>query len=138
MISKSTLDIIGQAILGLELDGHSFARELAQYYHTIFSSTMISRIMLLLNTWVPIRQILPMRTNREYINANNMIKQILKKHVQERVHEIRNLHRGGSRSPARDILTLIIQEQLKSCDECNEDEIVDHVSLPSAVLSVHA
>ncbi|OAX77011.1 hypothetical protein ACJ72_08695, partial [Emergomyces africanus] len=127
LISTSTLDIIGQTILGLELDGNSFASELGQCYHTIFSSTLISRIMLLLNTWVPIRRILPIRTNREYTNATSTIKKILKKHVQQRVREIRSMPGAGTRPPAKDLLTLIIQEQLKRCGECGQDEIVDHL-----------
>ncbi|PGH05276.1 hypothetical protein GX51_02997 [Blastomyces parvus] len=127
LISKTAFDIIGQAILGLELDRHPFASELESCYHTIFSSTTMSRAMLVLNVWVPIRRILPMRTNREYVNANIKIKQILKKHVQQRVHEITSLQSQGLRPPDKDLLALIIQEQLKRCDECAEDEIVDHL-----------
>ncbi|EGE79609.2 cytochrome P450, variant [Blastomyces dermatitidis ER-3] len=127
LISKTALDIIGQAILGLELDGHPFASELGPCYHTIFSSTTMSRVMLVLNAWVPIRRLLPMRTNREYVNANTKIKQILKKHVQQQVHEIRSLQSEGSRPSNKDLLALIIQEQLKRCGECAEDEIVDHL-----------
>ncbi|EEH06445.1 conserved hypothetical protein [Histoplasma capsulatum G186AR] len=107
LISKSLLDIISQAILGLELDGHSIASELGRCYHTIFSSTTMSRVMLVLNTCVPVRRLLPVKTNREYTDANIEIKQILKKHVQQRTHEIR--------------------KQLKKSDEFPEDEIVDHL-----------
>ncbi|QSS54790.1 molybdopterin synthase large subunit CnxH [Histoplasma capsulatum var. duboisii H88] len=127
LISKSLLDIISQAILGLELDGHSIASELGRCYHTIFSSTTMSRVMLFLNTCVPVRRLLPVKTNREYTDANIEIKQILKKHVQQRTHEIRSLWRERLKSKNKDILTLIIQEQLKKSDEFPEDEIVDHL-----------
>ncbi|OJD17118.1 hypothetical protein AJ78_02762 [Emergomyces pasteurianus Ep9510] len=127
LISKSTLDIIGQTILGLELGGHSFASELGQCYHTIFSSTMMSRIMLLLNAWIPIRRLLPIRTNREYTNANSSIKKILKKHVQQRVQEMGGSYEERAGPPAKDLLTLIIREQLKRCGKCSVDEIVDHL-----------
>ncbi|PGG99853.1 hypothetical protein AJ79_08405 [Helicocarpus griseus UAMH5409] len=126
LISKTTFDIISLAILGLKPENDSLTSELAESYHTVFSSTPLSRIMLLLSSWIPIRKLLPIRTNRDYVYANGKIQHVLKSHVRRRIHEIRSAQQEDSPDRTNDLLTLMIKEQLKRRDECIEDEIVDH------------
>ena len=125
LLSKTTLDIVGLAALGYKLDSLSTSSPLAENYEKIFDcATPLQILISVLNQFVPIRSLLPLKTNKLYVKANAEIKRILRDHIRTRKTEFREGKIHGE-TATRDLLTLMIEE---SKDTWSEEEMLGYVS----------
>jgi cytochrome P450 len=134
-MSQTTLDIIGLAVLGYELNSLSTSSALANHYNTVFASSKVGQIISVIHQAIPIRWALPIKANLDFINANAQVRVILREHIRRRKEEVaRNPKSSPDDGIERDLLTLMIEEKLNVTDGWTEDEILGHVRiiLPAA------
>jgi cytochrome P450 len=133
-LAKTTLDAIGLAALGTQFNNIDAPTEFSLAFEDVFSqarSTM-SVLMSVLNAYMPIRKLLPIKVNRDYLGANAKIRSLLVQHIRKRQQEIDAM--GKSSAKGKDLLTILIQDGVGGKQPWTEDEIVNHVSLLSVVL----
>lgn len=124
LLAKTTLDIVGVAALGYELNSLSSSSILAESYEKIFEFVTPLQILIsLVHRYIPIRRWLPLKANRDYVNANLEVRQRLRQHIRQRKQEFREGKIRGEKS-SRDLLTLMIEE---SKDTWSEDEMLGYV-----------
>ncbi|KAH7110702.1 cytochrome P450 3A5 [Dactylonectria macrodidyma] len=124
LLSRTTLDIVGLAALGYELNSLSTSSELATHYSKIFEFvTPLQVAISFVNQFIPIRSVLPFEANRSYINANAQVRRILRRHIRQRRDEYRQGKVEGEKA-SRDLLTLMIEE---SKDAWSEEEMLGYL-----------
>ncbi|KIW90897.1 uncharacterized protein Z519_08680 [Cladophialophora bantiana CBS 173.52] len=134
LLSKTTLDVVGLAALGYELNSLSTPSQLATSYGKIFEfATPLQILISVVHQFVPIRQWLPLKTNQSFVQANATVRKILREHIRKRKSEFRKGLIKGEKGN-RDLLTLMIEE---SKDTWSEDEMLGYVvtALPTDVSS---
>lgn len=121
------------AALGYELNSLSTSSELARSYETIFECVSPLQVLIsLANQYLPIRPWLPLKTNRDFVNANAVVRKILLQHIRERKQDFAQGKILGEKAN-RDLLTLMIEE---SGDVWSEDEMLGYVSCPESSLAM--
>ncbi|KAF4950241.1 hypothetical protein FGADI_8329 [Fusarium gaditjirri] len=124
LLSKTTLDIVGLAALGYELNTLTSSSPLAVNYEKIFEfATPMQILISFINQFFPIRPFLPFKVNRNYVNANGEVRRILREHIGKRKDEYRRGEIRGEKA-SRDLLTLMIEE---SGDVWPEDEMLGYL-----------
>ncbi|KAM5383714.1 hypothetical protein ACJZ2D_001703 [Fusarium nematophilum] len=124
LLPHTTLDIVGLAALGYELNSLSTSSDLATHYGKIFEFvTPLQVAISFVNQFVPIRSILPFEANRNYVNANAEVRRILREHIRQRRQEYRQGQIKGEKA-SRDLLTLMIEE---SKDAWSEEEMLGYL-----------
>lgn len=128
LLSKTTLDIIGVAALGYELNSLSTSSPLAKSYETVFEFATPMQILInILHRYIPIRNWLPIKTNQDFIRANETTRRIIREQIRTRREEFQKGTLKGEKA-GRDLLTLMIEE---SRDTLSEDDMLGYVSLLS-------
>jgi cytochrome P450 len=127
LLLNTTLDIIGHAALGYELNSLSTSSVFADCYDTVFSASLLGNLITVIHHFVPIRWALPIKVNRDFVNANATIRRLLREHIRRRKHEI-SINKEGVVGEKHDLLTLMIKEKVDVVDPWSEDEILGHVS----------
>lgn len=126
LLAKTTLDVVGLAALGYELNSLSTPSELATSYERIFEfATPLQVLISIVHQYIPIRQWLPIEANRNFVQSNAKVRKILRHHIRTRKLEFRNGVIKGERHN-RDLLTLMIEE---SKDTWSEEEMLGYVSI---------
>jgi hypothetical protein len=126
LLSKTTLDIVGLAALGYELHSLSTSSPLAKCYERVFEFATPAQIIInIVHQYVPIRQWLPLKANKSFVESNQTVRRILREHIRKRRSEFRDGKIRGEKA-SRDLLTLMIEE---SKDTLSEDEILGYVSV---------
>jgi hypothetical protein len=129
LMSKTTLDIIGLAVLGYHLESLSSSCPFAESYQKIFEIiTPVQVLISVMNQYVPVRNWLPLKANTDYVKANAVVRQTLLDHIRRRRRDFKAGRFGEEKIVGRDLLTLIVEE---SKDSCTEDEILGYVSKDS-------
>ncbi|OQV00112.1 hypothetical protein CLAIMM_05650 [Cladophialophora immunda] len=124
LLSKTTLDVVGLAALGYELNSLSTPSLLATSYGKIFEfATPLQILISVVHQFVPIRQWLPLKTNQSFVQANATVRKILRDHIRKRKGEFRDGLVKGEKAN-RDLLTLMIEE---SKDTWSEDEMLGYL-----------
>ncbi|KAH7020347.1 cytochrome P450 [Ilyonectria destructans] len=124
LLSHTTLDIVGLAALGYELNSLSTSSSLATNYEKIFEfATPLQLLISFIHQFIPIRPLLPFRANKSYVEANAEVRQILRKHIRRRKLEF---HEGTltGEDTGRDLLTLMIKE---SNDKWSEEDMLGYL-----------
>ncbi|KAI0839975.1 cytochrome P450 [Hypoxylon sp. FL0890] len=142
--SRTTLDIMGIAILGIDLgflestafdassktDDKDAEFSFHKAYHIIFAQGRLGQIILFLNAFVPTRW-LPLRANREFLFAASWLEKYLAELVRKRRAEITASIAAGKyeSGDSRDLVTFLIEESLPggSAEGIKEIEIVGHL-----------
>ncbi|KAL2201609.1 cytochrome P450 [Sarocladium strictum] len=124
LLSRTTLDIVGLAALGYELNTLNSLSPLAVNYEKIFEFATTMQILIsYINQFVPIRPLLPFKANRDYVNANTEVCRMLQEMIRKRKDEYRRGELHGEKA-SRDLLTLMIEE---SVDVWSEDEMLGYL-----------
>ncbi|KAI1141284.1 cytochrome P450 [Hypoxylon sp. FL0543] len=142
--SNTTLDIMGIAILGIDLgnlaatafDGSSKTPDqdaeltFAEAYRIIFAQGPLGEIITYIGGFIPIRW-LPIRVNREYLLATSWLENYLTELVRKRRTEIAASVAAGKheKSDSRDLITFLTEESLPGglAEGIAEIEVVGHL-----------
>jgi len=127
LLSKTTLDIIGRAALGFELNSLSSGSTFAECYATIFELSTLAQIITVVHQYVPVRQWLPFRVNREFVHACAEIIHLLREHIRRRKQEVYGSEKPSSADAGRDLLTVMVEQGSKDRDAWTEDEMLGHL-----------
>ncbi|OQV00118.1 hypothetical protein CLAIMM_05656 [Cladophialophora immunda] len=125
LFSKTALDIIGLACLGIQMNNLSSPSEFAMAYEKVFENTAWSAIMSALNIYLPIRSLIPIKTNRDYLNANATIRRLLRQHIRQRKVELEGQDKESSNG--KDVLSIMIKERGTGAEIWDEDEMLGHL-----------
>lgn len=127
MFSNLTLDIITLACLGLRMHNLTEPSPFALAYAKVFENTPWSASMHALNVYVPIRKILPVKSNREFLQANQAVKDLLRQQIRSKRAALAGKEKAAITD--KDLLALMIKERGQGEDIWTEDEMLGHVSL---------
>jgi hypothetical protein len=126
LLSKATLDIVGLACLGYELNSLSTSSPLAKCYEQMFEfATPVQIVINIIHRYIPIRPFLPLKANKTFVHATETTRAILREHIQLRRKEYRDGKVHGEKS-SHNLLTLMIEA---SRDTMPEDEMLGYVRL---------
>lgn len=143
LFDKMTIDSIGSAILGINLDNLKSQTDpdlnFLKFYHGIFNQKPFAQIVSFVNIQVPIRW-LPLAANRDFKHANEQINMMLGRVVAQRAADIERARRENrsfeslhtTTHGGRDLLTMMIQERetIKgTADSLTDHEILQHLLL---------
>ncbi|KAH7068616.1 cytochrome P450 [Paraphoma chrysanthemicola] len=132
LLARTTLDVVGLAALGYELNSLSTSSPLAENYEKIFEYVTPLQILIsVVNQFVPIRPFLPFKANKDYVRANSEVRRILRHLIGRRKSQFREGKIQGEKS-ARDLLTLMIEE---SKDTWSEEEMLGYVKIQENIAS---
>lgn len=146
--SKAILDIMGAAILGLNLDyvkpggkaraGKSRGDErlaggytFHEAYRQFFTPGTVGKLLLFANGFVPTRW-LPLQANRDFLFAMSWLHDVLRTLIRDRYREVSTAVAAGKYEPkdSRDLLTFIAEESMPGgvAEGIQEDDLLGHVS----------
>ncbi|KAH8808645.1 cytochrome P450 3A5 [Xylogone sp. PMI_703] len=124
LLSYTTLDIVGLAVLGTELKSLSSSSPLADSYQKIFEIvTPLQVLITVLNQYIPIRSWLPLEANRAYVRANGEVRRILREQIRLRRKEYQE-RKSTNEKGSRDLLGLMIEE---TKDTYTEEEMLGYL-----------
>ena len=129
--------MISLATLGIELESlYTTGLPFSELYRRIQDQDPAGITLSLINTFVPIRWI-PLKANRNFLDANKEVKQVLRETIRSRAIEVQNVEYGGqlkdtmvqfTEEGSQDLLTFMLYERGPGEDRWSEDEILGHVS----------
>ena len=128
--SKSTLNVIGEAALGVELDEvvASCGSELSflEIYDQIFEQTMLGQVIWMANSHWPIRRFLPfVEANVRFVRAKELLHTMIRRVIRDRVAELSAAHKASAK-PGRDLLTFMLEDS-QGVVAWSEEDILGHV-----------
>ncbi|RFU35026.1 hypothetical protein B7463_g1272, partial [Scytalidium lignicola] len=124
LLSCTTLDIVGLAVLGFKLKSLSSSSALADSYQKIFEIvTPLQILITVVNQYLPVRSWLPLEANKAYVRANGEVRRILREHIRRRRKEFREGQFKNEKG-SRDLLGLMIEE---SKDSYTEEEMLGYL-----------
>lgn len=156
ILTKTTLDVIGHAGLGIELsnlaDSDSFSHDTSTQkaeqvaskdeastfynsYDTILSKQdAIGKLLLAMNGFFPTRW-LPCEANRKWKAAVSSMRRFVAGEIRRRRRQIEEARLAGAYEPqaSRDILTFMVEESMVpggSAEGLGEQGMVEHVIIP--------
>lgn len=136
-ISKTTLDIMGIAVLGVDL--HSLKNKIDadteftfhEAYKIIFAQERLGKALTFINGYIPTRWV-PLKANRRFLFATSWLDNCLTDLLRKRCFEIKVAKESGTfkSSGSRDLLTFLAEESMPGgiADGFKESQLVGHVS----------
>jgi cytochrome P450 len=130
--SSLTLDIIVQAVLGIDLKTYAPDTPFHECYNRLFDPPLVGQILIAINSIIPIRW-LPLKENRIYKQNHEAIHGMVRRIVTSRLDEVENLKNGTDGkeivdiSDSKDILSHMIYESNASGEPWSVDKIHGHV-----------
>ncbi|KAK4161030.1 cytochrome P450 [Cladorrhinum sp. PSN259] len=132
--SKMTIDVIGVAVLGVELENLSSTDESQKRwdflpcYAVLFEQSPLSALLTFIDMAVPIRWI-PLKANRDFVGAGAQIRKMTAEVIQNRVQEVNEKAQSGTASGGNDLLTMMIEDMynLEGEEGLGQDYIVDEM-----------
>lgn len=125
--SSLTLDIIGIAALGVNLENLDIPTPFHEYYHQMFDPPPLGQALLALNAFIPVQWI-PLQENRQFKRARDTIRKLLRGIIQQRIRDITQGNMAVDDSKGRDLLTYMLEETCTMDSPWTEDELLGHVS----------
>ncbi|KAK0649782.1 cytochrome P450 [Cercophora newfieldiana] len=132
--SKLTLDIMGIFALGIELNNLEGSTIFEACYHDMFEPPLAGQLLIAINAYFPIRW-LPIKLNRDFIRAKDIVRSQLRDIVKERIAELQGEKAYPSTrqsvTEADDLLTFLVREKyLKEGEDgrkWTETEILEQI-----------
>lgn len=136
ILAKTTLDAIGLAALGAEFNNIDQLSEFSLAFEDVFTQarSTVSILMSVLNAYMPIRKLLPIKVNRDYLGANAKIRSLLVQQIRKRQQEMAATEKSSQKG--KDLLSILIHDGVEGRQPWTEDEMVGHVSQLIPVLWV--
>ena len=135
MFSKTALDIVGHACLGVDLSelsaGSSSSSTFYHCYEQLLNLPPVGQLVFALNTLVPVRSWLPVKENRDFVHAMAEVRRLLMEQLREKKTEI--LGEGGIikkdflEQADADMLTYMVMEMGKQENLWTDDDILGHL-----------
>ncbi|KAM0326282.1 hypothetical protein ACHAQA_006880 [Verticillium albo-atrum] len=128
---KAALDILAIASIGYDLCSLSTAQScFYEVYDRIIHQSRLGHIITFLDGHFPLRCWLPLTVNRQWLNDNKLIRQMLlgKLQMQKRKVLERKMQGQQTTGQARDLLSFILEDcQLAPGQEWDDQELLDFV-----------
>ncbi|KAI1136470.1 cytochrome P450 [Hypoxylon sp. FL0543] len=131
IFSKATLDAIGVAALGIELENlrsEELKLDFLQCYFRMLAQPPLSALISFIHVHVPIRKFIPLEANWGFMRAMRGVHSMLNQCIEERIRDVKSADRekvGGTES--RDLLTYMIEEREASAEELTIADIRGHL-----------
>lgn len=139
--TKTTLDIIGLASLGVELeslktDGATFS----ELYKALLDQPPMGQLISAINMFIPCRKWLPLKANRDFLYASKEVRRLLLGIIRERRKEIfpdgakkkTEVRKEFTEEGSKDLLTFMVYERSEGENKWSDDDILGHVRIPSS------
>jgi cytochrome P450 len=134
LLEKATLDIVSLAALGYKSNALSSKSSFAEAYKKVFELPLLGQIVAVIHQYVPVRSWLPLRVNRDFVNASAQIRKLLRDQIRERKSAITEKGKTPDETrKSRDLLTLMVEEKSGGVAPWTEDEMLNHVSTGEAI-----
>lgn len=140
---KTTLDIVGVTILGMELNKlgstASSTLDFEECYHCILGQSFLGFLVTFVNAFVLPLRWLPIAANREFLLAKNTIWGIVRELVQKRFAEAearKDSALNGEKGDSRDLLTYMIEANLSGDKALSREQIIEDVGSLSTFLDL--
>ncbi|EFQ98375.1 hypothetical protein MGYG_01406 [Nannizzia gypsea CBS 118893] len=129
VIAKATVDLIAKAVLGYDLDSLTHSSEFYVRSMEVMHLSTTDQIMLALNNFFPARKWIPLKANRRFLHANNVIKQLLEDHVKQRISELSQESDIDEKlgSTDTDIFTMILRGYIERGQPLCQDVLVSQL-----------
>ncbi|KAK4226607.1 cytochrome P450 [Podospora fimiseda] len=129
-----TIDIIGIAVFGIELENLSSTDnqqkkwDFLSCYKMLFEQSTLSAILTFINAAVPIRWI-PLKANRDFTGASRQVRKMTTEVVRNRMREVNEKTQFGTVSGGNDLLTMMIEDvwKFRQGEGLDEEYIVDEM-----------
>jgi cytochrome P450 len=131
--SLLTLDVIGVAALGVNLEDLDTSTSFYEYYVQMFDPPPLGQALLALNAFIPVRWI-PLQENQRFARAQYMIRKLLREMIQQRIRDITQGKKATNGSTRKDLLTYMIEEMCVRDSAWTEDELLGHAMKQSQAL----
>ncbi|KAI0837000.1 cytochrome P450 [Hypoxylon sp. FL0890] len=131
IFSKATLDAIGVAALGIELENlrsEELKLDFLQCYFRMLAQPPLSALISFVHVHVPIRKFIPLEANWGFMRAMRGVHSMLNQCIEERIRDLKSTDRekvGGTES--RDLLTYMIEEREAQAEELTIADIRGHL-----------
>ncbi|KAL7625327.1 hypothetical protein AAE478_004543 [Parahypoxylon ruwenzoriense] len=133
-LSKSTMDTIGVAVLGVELDTLSSIYPLGfqQLYGRLLHQGPLGQLISVVNAFVPIRSLVPLKANHRFIQATIDLRKMLRDIIEQRAADLASGNFNREKGESRDLLTYMLEEaelrrQETGKDVWSVDDIIGHL-----------
>lgn len=129
--TKATLDAIGVAALGVELENlrsEELKMDFLQCYFRMLAQPPLSALISFIHVHIPIRKLLPVEANWGFLRAMRGVHVMLDECIQERIAHVHSTDRekvGGTES--RDLLTYMIEERQAAAGGLSIEDIRGHL-----------
>lgn len=128
-MERATLDIVSLAALGYKSNALSSKSSFAEAYKTVFDLSLLGQMIAVIHQYIPVRSWLPLKVNRDFVNASAQIRNLLRDQIRGRKREIAEKGRTPDVvQKSRDLLTLMVEEKSSGAAPWTEDEMLNHVS----------
>ncbi|KAI1370556.1 cytochrome P450 [Hypoxylon crocopeplum] len=129
--TKATLDAIGVAALGVELENlrsEELKMDFLECYFRMLAQPPLSALISFIHVHIPIRKIIPIEANWGFIRAMRGVHSMLDQCISQRIRDVQSTDRekvGGTES--RDLLTYMIEEREAQSEDLTIGEIRGHL-----------
>ncbi|KAI2616877.1 cytochrome P450 [Hypoxylon sp. NC1633] len=131
IFTKATLDAIGVAALGVELENlrsEELKLDFLDCYSRMLAQPPLSALISFIHTHIPIRMFIPLEANWGFIRATRGVHSMLDRCIEDRIRDLQSTDRekvGGTES--RDLLTYMIEEREAQSGELTIADIRGHL-----------
>jgi len=135
MLIQTTLDIIGRAVLGVELGSLSSSSSTPYHlYRLMLNLRPVGQLIFMLNSFILVRRWLLGKINREFVYASKEVRRLVMATIQERKKELeeRDIKSKFTEEGRTDILMYMLRERNEGGINWSDEDILHHVGLPSS------
>lgn len=129
------MEIIGVISLGVELKdlASNSAGGFIELYNRLLHQSPLGQLIWVVNSFIPIRNIVPLQANRDFIQNQAGLRAMLRNTIQKRIAEMNEARRKGLTTESKDLLTYMLEEahiheEQTGQQAWSEDDIIGHVS----------
>lgn len=146
IFSKTTLDIIGRASLGVELGSLSaHGSKFSTLYSRMLDQPPAGLLISLINILIPVRSFLPLKANRDFLHASSETRRLLREIIRERRIEISGdgndkgrIKKEFTEEGSSDLLTFMIYERSEGENKWSDEDVLGHVRTVQGLCNIYS